>query len=95
VLDRNVCRCIYKSIHMKKKHKPRRSARKAKLFVFWLPPEEKQKLERLSAKTGVDQSKLARRGLGMLFEAYNRGQLELGFPENLRDSVVSPQNAAV
>jgi hypothetical protein len=80
---------------MKKKRKPRRSARKTVLFGFWLPSEEKQKLEQLSAKTGIDQSKLARRGLGMLFEAYNRGQLELGFPENPENSVVSPQNATI
>ena len=80
---------------MKKKAKTRRSGRKTVLFGFWLPPEEKQKLEQLSAKTGIDQSKLARRGLGMLFEAYNRGQLELGFPENPRYSGVSPQNVAM
>jgi ribbon-helix-helix protein len=80
---------------MKNKQKPRRAARKTVLFAFWLPPEEKQKLEQLSTKTGIDQSKLARRGLGMLFEAYNRGQLELGFPENPQYSGASTQNVAV
>jgi hypothetical protein len=80
---------------MKKKQKPRRLARKTVLFGFWLPPDEKQKLVRLSAKTGIDQSKLARRGLEMLFEAYNRGQLELGFPEVPQHSGIGSQNATM
>lgn len=54
------------------------------MFTLWLPPEQKRKLENLAAKTGVNQSKLARRALGLLFEAFNRGQLELGFPDTVQ-----------
>lgn len=68
-----------------KKQKPHRGTRrKTELFTLWLPPEQKRKLEHLAAKTGVNQSKLARRALGLLFEAFNRGQLELGFPDMMR-----------
>lgn len=68
-----------------KRQKPRRAfRRKTELFTLWLPPEQKRKLEHLAARTGVDQSKLARRALGLLFEAFNRGQLELGFPDTVR-----------
>jgi hypothetical protein len=80
---------------MKRKQKSQRTSRKTVLFGFWLPPNEKHKLERLAAKTGVDQSKLVRRGLRLLFEAYNRGQLELGFPENLQQTGAGTQNAAL
>jgi Ribbon-helix-helix domain len=67
-----------------KRQKTRRAfRRKAELFTLWLPPEQKRKLEHLAAKTGVDQSKLARRALGLLFDAFNRGQLELGFPDTM------------
>jgi len=69
-----------------KKRKSRRQVRKTILFNLWLQPIEKQKLEQLSATTGLDQSKLVRRGLAMLFDAFNRGQLELGFPETVRES---------
>jgi len=68
-----------------KKQKTRRSSRrKTKLFTLWLPPEQKRRLEHLAETTGVDQSKLARRALVLLFEAFNRGQLELGFPDAMR-----------
>lgn len=68
-----------------KRQKPRRAyRRKTELFTLWLPAEQKRKLEHLAAKTGVDQSKLARRALVLLFEAFNRGQLELGFPDAMR-----------
>ncbi len=68
-----------------KKQKTRRSSRrKTKLFTLWLPPEQKRRLEHLAETTGVDQSKLARRALALLFEAFNRGQLELGFPDAMR-----------
>lgn len=67
-----------------KKHKSRRTTRKTVLFNVWLQPFEREKLERLSAKTGVDQSKLVRRAIGLLFDAFNRGQIELGFPEAIR-----------
>jgi hypothetical protein len=81
---------------MKKKQKPRRSARKNTiLFGVWLPRDEKQRLRQISIKTGIDQSKLARRALGLLFEAYNRGQLELGFPETQPQSSIGTQNAAL
>jgi hypothetical protein len=64
------------------------------MFNVWLPQNEKQKLEQISEKTGIDQSKLARRALGMLYEAYNRGQLELGFPETSQTGF-GAQNAAL
>jgi len=64
---------------MKKKRKSRRTGKV--MFNVWLPRDEKQRLAQISAKTGIDQSKLARRAFGMLYEAYNRGQLELGFPD--------------
>ena len=67
-----------------RKQKPRQPARKGKPFSLWLQPLEKENLKRLSDKTGVDQTKLIRRGLALLFDAFNRGQLELGFPENVR-----------
>jgi hypothetical protein len=67
-----------------KKQKPRRSTRKTVLFNVWLQPEERQRLEQLSVRTGVDQSKLVRRALGLLFDAFNSGQLELGFPDAIR-----------
>jgi hypothetical protein len=69
---------------MRKKQKPRRPTRKTVLFAVWLPRNEKQKLEQISEKTGVDQSKLARHALGLLFDAHSRGQLALGFPESAR-----------
>ena len=68
-----------------KRQKSRRAGRrKTELFTVWLPPELKRRLERLAARTGVDQSKLSRRALELLFEAFNRGQLELGFPDAIR-----------
>jgi hypothetical protein len=67
-----------------KKQKSRRPARKGKPFSLWLRPLEKENLKRLSDETGVDQTKLIRRGLALLFDAFHRGQLELGFPENVR-----------
>ena len=67
-----------------KRQKPHRQKRKTVLFGVWLQPAEKQKLEQLSAKTGLDQSKLVRRALVLLFDAFNRGQLELGFPESVQ-----------
>ena len=66
---------------MKKHRKPKRPARRTVLFTVWLPRDEKERLEQISLKTGLDQSKLARKALALLYEAYNRGQLELGFPE--------------
>src|SRR5437879_3895386 len=42
------------------------SRRKTVLFGVWLLPEDKRKLENLAAQTGVDQSKLVRRALGLL-----------------------------
>jgi Ribbon-helix-helix domain len=80
---------------MKKKQKPRKSPRKTILFGVWLPRDEKQRLEQISAKTGIDQSKLTRRALGLLFEAYNRGQLELGFPDSQPQARIGTQNAAL
>jgi hypothetical protein len=81
---------------MKKKQKARtaRAANKV-LFGVWLPRDEKERLERISSKTGIDQSKLARRALGLLFEAYNRGQLELGFPDARPQSGLGTQNAGL
>jgi hypothetical protein len=35
-------------------------------------------------------SKLVRRALGLLFDAFNRGQLELGLPELLIQVALSP-----
>ena len=73
----------------------RRPARKGKPFSLWLQPLEKQSLKQLSDKTGVDQTKLIRRGLALLFDAVNRGQLELGFPENIRpESEMGTRNAS-
>jgi len=66
------------------KQKSRRPVRKGKPFSLWLQPFEKETLKKLSDKTGVDQTKLVRRGLALLFEAVNRGQLELGFPDIAR-----------
>jgi hypothetical protein len=68
----------------KKQKNHRSSRRKTELFTLWLPPDQKRQLEHLAARTGVDQSKLARRALGLLFDAFNRGQLELGFPDTMR-----------
>jgi hypothetical protein len=68
----------------KKKQKTRRPIRKGKPFSLWLQPLEKASLKQLSDKTGVDQTKLIRRGLAFLFDAFNRGQLELGFPDDVR-----------
>jgi hypothetical protein len=81
---------------MKKKQKAR-SARAGNkvLFGVWLPRDEKERLEQISSKTGIDQSKLARRALGLLFEAYNRGQLELGFPDTRPQSGFGTQNAGL
>jgi hypothetical protein len=76
-----------------KPRRTRRAQRKTVLFNLWLQPEEKQRLEDLSVKTGVDQSKLVRRGLALLFAAFNRGQLELGFPDSARAQ--STQNIVV
>jgi Ribbon-helix-helix domain len=67
-----------------KRRKARRPARKGKAFSLWLQPLEKETLKQLSDKTGVDQTKLVRRGIALLFDAFNRGQLELGFPETIR-----------
>jgi Ribbon-helix-helix domain len=67
-----------------RKSKTRRPARRGKPFSLWLQPNEKETLARLSEKTGVDQTKLIRRGLALLFDTFNRGQLELGFPENVQ-----------
>ena len=67
-----------------KKPKVRRPTRKTVLFNVWLQRDERQRLEQLSVKTGVDQSKLVRRALGLLFDAFNRGQLELGFPDAIK-----------
>jgi hypothetical protein len=79
-----------------KRQKTRRPARKGKPFSLWLQPLERQNLKRLSDKTGVDQTKLIRRGLALLFEAVNRGQLELGFPDTVRpESEVSAVNASL
>jgi len=81
---------------MKRKgQKTRRSSRrKTELFTLWLPPEQKRRLKDLAARTGVDQSKLARRALGLLFDAFNRGQLELGFPDVVRpEPSLSTKNA--
>jgi hypothetical protein len=74
---------------MKSKKKSRRPGRKGKPFSLWLQPLEKENLKQLSDKTGVDQTKLIRRGLALLFDAANRGQLELGFP----DTPISGLNA--
>jgi hypothetical protein len=81
---------------MKKKQKSRtaRAANKV-LFGVWLPRNEKEKLEWISEKTGIDQSKLARRAFEMLFDAYNRGQLELGFPDTRPQSGLSTQRAGL
>jgi len=65
---------------MLKKRRSRRPARKGKPLTVWLPGTEKEDLERLAAKTGLNQTKLVRRALALLFDAFNRGQLELGFP---------------
>jgi Ribbon-helix-helix domain len=79
-----------------KKSKSRQPARKGKPFSLWLQPIEKQTLKQLSDKTGVDQTKLIRRGLALLFEKFNRGQLELGFPESIRpESDLSTRNASL
>jgi hypothetical protein len=81
---------------MKKKQKSRtvRAANKM-LFSVWLPRDEKERLEQISSKTGIDQSKLARRAFKLLFEAYNRGQLELGFPDTRPQSGIGIQNAGL
>jgi hypothetical protein len=79
-----------------KKQKSRRPARKGKPFSLWLQPLEKENLKQLSDKTGVDQTKLIRRGLALLFDAANRGQLELGFPDTAGpESGLSPRNASL
>ena len=69
---------------MARRRKARRPARNGKAFSLWLQPLEKENLKQLSDKTGVDQTKLIRRGIALLFDAFNRGQLELGFPETTR-----------
>lgn len=81
---------------MKKKQKARtaRAANKV-LFGVWLPRDEKERLEQISSKTGIAQSRLARRALGLLFEAYNRGQLELGFPDTQPQPGLETQNAGL
>lgn len=66
---------------MKRQQKSRRPNRKAVLFAVWLPRNDKQKLQQISEKTGVDQSKLARHALGLLFEAYSSDKLQMGFRE--------------
>lgn len=63
--------------------KPHRPCRKGKPLNVWLQTTEKENLKLLSAKTGIDQTKLIRRALALLLDAFNRGQLELGFPEPL------------
>jgi len=79
-----------------KKQKSRRPARRGKPFSLWLQPLEKQRLKQLSDKTGVDQTKLIRRGLALLFDAVNRGQLELGFPDTVQpESGLSSRNASL
>jgi Ribbon-helix-helix domain len=75
---------VYTPTYTIKSRKPkahRSLRRKSVLFGVWLSPEEKRKLQQLASRTGVDQSKLVRRGLQLLFDAFNRGQLELGFPD--------------
>ena len=87
IAGRNVYAGVYTPTNTVKNHKPkphRPSRRKTVLFGVWLSPEEKRRLLELAAQTGVDQSKLVRRGLRLLFEAFNRGQLELGFPDTLQ-----------
>lgn len=77
-----------------RKPKSRQPARRGKPFSLWLQPGERETLKRLSEKTGVDQTKLIRRGLALLFDTFNRGQLELGFPESVRaQSELSIRNA--
>jgi hypothetical protein len=79
-----------------KKPKSRRPRRKGKGFSLYLQPLEKENLKQLSDKTGVDQTKLIRRGLALLFDAVNRGQLELGFPDMaVPKSVLSTRNASL
>ena len=78
---------VYTPTNRMKNRKPknhRSLRRKSVLFGVWLSPEEKRKLLNLASQTGVDQSKLVRRGLQLLFDAFNRGQLELGFPDTVR-----------
>ena len=72
---------------MARRQKARRPSRKGKAFSLWLQPLEKENLKQLSDKTGVDQTKLIRRGIALLFDAFNRGQLELGFPEPVQPDV--------
>jgi hypothetical protein len=77
-----------------KKQKSHRPVRKGKPFSLWLQPLEKENLKQLSDKTGVDQTKLIRRGLVLLFDAVNRGQLQLGFPDTARpESGLKARNA--
>lgn len=79
-----------------RKQKSRRPRRTGKAFSLWLQPLEKENLEQLSDKTGVDQTKLVRRGLALLFDAVNRGQLELGFPDTVQpESGLSSRNASL
>jgi hypothetical protein len=74
----------YRRMKNRKPKAHRSLRRKGVLFGVWLSPEEKRKLLQLASRTGVDQSKLVRRGLQLLFDAFNRGQLELGFPDAMR-----------
>ena len=80
---------VYTPIYVMKTRK--RITRKRKpntvLFAIRFQPEEKQRLEQLAEKTGLDQAKLVRRGLALVYEAFNRGQLELGFPQDMRTLV--------
>lgn len=79
-----------------KKQKSHRPARRGSPFSLWLLPLEKENLKRLSDKTGVDQTKLIRKGLALLFDAVNRGQMELGFPDALpRGGAVGARNASL
>lgn len=74
--------------------KPRRSPRKTLLLNVWLEPLQKRRLKQLAETTGLDQSKLVRRALGLLFDAFNRGQLELGFPDSMRTESVAGTGSA-
>jgi hypothetical protein len=79
-----------------KNQRSRRPGRKGKAFSLYLQPLEKENLKHLSDKTGVDQTKLIRRGLALLFDAVSRGQLELGFPDAPRpESELNARNVSL
>ena len=78
---------------MKSQKRKARRPRKTVLLNVWLPPDQKQALRQLADRTGLDQSKLVRRALGLLFNAFKHGQLELGFPESVKaESTLSARN---